>query len=239
MPSANESPGQSTPDELAGVPAKGDEHELMDIARLAFVGLLIVAMIVICFLFQSTIPDLQQAIDLQRYPGLSPAIAACYVYSNKLPALIIACGFGISLGVAYVFGTFLYKKFRDSSVPERQMFWGGVSSRLRQSNPTDLIEIVSGFREYEKLILERRNLYWGLFLRATLAILVVTVIALLIASCKIESQAGLPIITGIISFVIGQGADALHSSGSSILHVSGRSPINTRTDSNNSASKSE
>jgi hypothetical protein len=42
----------------------------------------------------------------------------------------------------------------------------------------------------------------------TIAILVVCLIALLITLCKIEGQAGLPIITALIAFVIGQGPDA-------------------------------
>src|SRR5262249_1359391 len=74
-------------------------------------------------------------------------------------------------------------------------------------------EIVGEFREYEKVILDRRNVYWSLFTRVGLAILVVGLISLLISACKIESQAGLPIISGIIAFIIGQGSELIHAVG--------------------------
>jgi hypothetical protein len=113
----------------------------------------------------------------------------------------------------YYFGNFVYKKFRDSVLQERCAFFTGVKKVLQGANSAELAEIMNSFSEYEKLNLDRRNFYWGLFLRAALAALVVCLIALLMAVCKIEAQAGLPIITGIIAFVIGQGAEALHGSG--------------------------
>jgi hypothetical protein len=161
--------------------------------------------------------------SLPVIPGLSPAVQACYSTNSTISLLIISIAFGIAIGLAYFFGNFLYKKFRDSSIDERRKFWESVSGRLNDATPSELSEIISGFSEYEKLILDRRNLYWGLFLRAALAILVVSLIALLIGACKIESQAGLPIITGIISFVIGQGAEALHSAGTVL--VINRTPL--------------
>lgn len=113
----------------------------------------------------------------------------------------------------YIFGNFIYKKFRDSIFGERTWFFSAMSNRLEEAKCSELPDIINSFTEYEKLLLDRRNFYWGLFLRATLAALVVSFIALLISVCKIEAQAGLPIITGIIAFVIGQGAEALHGSG--------------------------
>jgi hypothetical protein len=153
---------------------------------------------------------------LREMSGLSPGIQACYTVRSITSSMIIAAGFGISLGVTYLFGNFLYRKFRDSVAQEREQFWTGVASRLQKANGAELSEIVVGFTNYEQVILDRRNLYWSLFLRATLALLVVAVIALLIAVCKIESQAGLPIITGIIAFIIGQGSDIIHGPGTSI-----------------------
>lgn len=72
---------------------------------------------------------------------------------------------------------------------------------------------MSVYQDYERLILDRRNLYWNLYIRACLALVVVMVIAVLISACKVEAQAGLPIITGIISYVIGQSADIMHEAG--------------------------
>jgi hypothetical protein len=153
---------------------------------------------------------------LRAMQGLSPGIQACYTVRSTTSSIIIAAGFGTSLGVTYLFGSFLYRRFRDSVAEEREEFWSGVAARLDKANGAELSEIVLGFAHYEQIILDRRNLYWSLFLRATLALLVVAVIALLISVCKIESQAGLPIITGIIAFIIGQHSDILHGSSPSI-----------------------
>jgi hypothetical protein len=150
---------------------------------------------------------------LKKMDGLSPGIQACYTVRSTTSSIIIAAGFGTSLGVTYLFGNFLYRKFRDAVAPERKSFWTGVANRLHTATGAELAELVLGFTSYEQIILDRRNLFWSLFLRATLALLVVAVIALLIAVCKIESQAGLPIITGIIAFIIGQHSDILHGSG--------------------------
>jgi hypothetical protein len=149
---------------------------------------------------------------LSEAKGLSPAILACYTVRSTISSIIISFSFGGALGVTYLFGNFLYRKFRESFVEERIRFWEGVSERLKLASPAELPEIVLGFVSYEQIILDRRNVYWRLFLRSTLALLVVSVIALLIAACKIESQAGLPIITGIIAFIIGQGSDIVHNS---------------------------
>jgi hypothetical protein len=159
----------------------------------------------------------QQISDaLKVTQGLSPAIQACYTVRSTISSIIISCSFGTALGVTYLFGNFIYRKFRESFVEERLKFWAGVSERLKLARPAELPEIVLGFIHYEQIILDRRNIYWRLFLRSTLALLVVSIIALLIAVCKIESQAGLPIITGIIAFVIGQGSDVLQNSAHSL-----------------------
>ncbi len=178
----------------------------------------------------SEIPFVRYVLDI---PGLSPSVRACYTVRSPLSSSIIAGGFGVSLGITYLFGTFLYKKFRDLVAGERREFWSSVSQQLVKANPAELAEIIGGFTEYEKLILERRNIYWGLFLRASLALLVVSLISLLIASCKIESQAGLPIITGIIAFIIGQGGDVGQAIGRSVVVIAS----NTREESTSMSSK--
>lgn len=94
---------------------------------------------------------------------------------------------------------------------------GKLLNREERPDKNDLRELIGEFREYEKLILDRRNLFWSLFARLTLAILVVGLIVLLIAACKVESQAGLPIISGIIAFIIGQGSDIVHATSTPIF----------------------
>jgi hypothetical protein len=170
----------------------------------------------------------------EAYPGLSPAIKVCYLFHSRTSPIIIAVAMGLGLGISYVFGTFLYKKFRETSSNERGLFWAAVSDNLAKYPNSELRDLVGAFREYENLILDKRNLYWSLFTRVSLAILVVGLIALLISTCKIESQAGLPIISGIIAFIIGQSAELTHSAGSTPIYVSPRD----RTD-GSQASKSE
>lgn len=171
--------------------------------------------------------------------GLSPAIQACYQANTIFTSLIIAISLGAAIGIAYIFGTFLYQKFRDSHIAERQQFWTNISERITVVNKRDnLNDVINGFRLYETVLLDRRNIYWGLFLRANLALIVVGVIALLIGACKIEAQAGLPVITGIISFIIGQGADAIQGGASNVVVVSEKdSDSGSNTDTNRGPAK--
>jgi hypothetical protein len=150
---------------------------------------------------------------LKETHGLSPAIQACYTVRFTISSIIISCGLGAALGITYLFGNFLYRRFHEAFAQERLKFWTSVAANLKDVSAAELPELVLGFVSYEQLILDRRNVYWRLFLRSTLALIVVSIIALLIAACKIESQAGLPIISGIIAFIIGQGTDILHSPG--------------------------
>jgi hypothetical protein len=114
---------------------------------------------------------------------------------------------GMAFGVVYSLGRFVYRKFRDATSEDRRLFFETVFSTGGAGH--DIAGLMGQFRDYEQLILDRRNLYWGLFIRFALAIIVVAFIAILIAACRIEPQAGLPIITGIISFIIGQAADSI------------------------------
>lgn len=145
---------------------------------------------------------------------ISPLIKACYSNDSTTTQMIVAGSVGIALGVSYLFGSFLYKLFRYSSRKERRVFWTATGVALIK-RPDEIRELASEFREFERVILDRRNIFWSLFARFTLATLVVGLIAELIVSCKIESQAGLPIISGLIAFVIGQGSDMIGVSSAS------------------------
>jgi len=151
------------------------------------------------------------------FPGISPAIGACYAAGGKVASLVIAVAIGLSLGISYIFGTFLYKKFRETTSVERTTFWNSISLKIHGSQEVNLREMITEFREYEKLILDRRNIFWGLFARVTLAIVVVGLIALLVSTCRVESQAGLPIISGIIAFIIGQGSGVVRSENTPVV----------------------
>jgi predicted permease len=198
-----------------------DHVDLVDRARLYSLLLLtILGWILVGTVVYFDRPDPRNLISNQQvFQGISPAILACYSFHSKYSAIIIAFATGISIGVSYIFGTFLYKKFRETSGSERTLFFEAVNESMRGTANHDLRELMGQFREYEQAIIDRRNVYWSLFTRVTLAILVVALIALLMSTCKIESQAGLPIISGIIAFIIGQGSETLHSGGSPILLV--------------------
>lgn len=209
------SPEGNTADAPADPRFRAFERDLHEGDRLLILFLLVGASIAgIIWISEPTHPTADETTALAKalkdMNGLSPGIQACYTVRSTTSSIIIAAGFGISLGVTYLFGNFLYRKFRDSVAEERDKFWSAVADRLKRAGSAEIPEVVVGFTSYEQVILDRRNLYWSLFLRATLALLVVAVIALLIAVCKIESQAGLPIITGIIAFIIGQHSDVLH-----------------------------
>jgi hypothetical protein len=176
-------------------------------------------------------PSLPDTTGNDNFKGLSPAIQACYLFHSKTSPIIIAVAIGLCIGISYIFGTLLYKKFRETSSEPRERFWDAVSSSLERSKEPELREAIGAFREYENVILDKRNLFWSLFTRVTLAVLVVGLIALLISTCKIESQAGLPIISGIIAFIIGQSAELSHSVGSPPIYVNpGPTPLRDRTD---------
>jgi len=201
--------------------AKVDWYE---IARLLIVLLIVIAFGYATYWITKSVetsknPETLNKIDDLK--GLSPAIQACYAVHSRISSIIIAGAFGAAIGITYVFGNFLYWRFRSSIEEERRIFWEGISAQLARADPSELPHIVLGFTAYEKVILHWRNLYWALFLRSTLALLVVTVIALLIAACKIEAQAGLPIIAGVIAFIIGQTSHAFQPPEPNVI-VAGR-----------------
>lgn len=177
----------------------------------------VVAIAVSLWILPAAGVDAEKLKNSELFAGLNPAIRACYSTDSRIFAIVISVCFGIFTGVVYIFGTYLYKKFRDSNREGHVTFWRGVVFRLEKYSDEDLGQAISGFQTNESIILEKRNLFWSLFLRAALAATVVMTIAVLIVACKVEAQAGLPIITGVISFIIGQGSNSLQSAGPTIV----------------------
>ena len=190
-----------------------------DIFRLVITILLIGAgWAIVTIIVSIDSPDHENFVK-NNWEGLTPAIRACYAYGSKTSPLVISYAVGLLLGVLYVFGSFLYKKFWETSSSARESFFCALAAAVGTNTKAEIVEVLAEYREYEKTILDRRNIFWGLYTRVSLAIVVIGLISLLISTCKIESQAGLPIISGIIAFIIGQGADAFHSSGPPTFHV--------------------
>ena len=55
--------------------------------------------------------------------------------------------------------------------------------------------------------LDRRNKFWELFGQIALSVVVITIVAVLLLSKTIDADAGLPILSAIVAFVIGKGID--------------------------------
>lgn len=77
-----------------------------------------------------------------------------------------------------------YKYFKESHL------FDGLTPHLAES-----------YSEY----LRRRNEFWNIYSQILLAVLIVTVLAILILSKAISAEAGLPILSGVSGFAIAKG----------------------------------
>ena len=69
------------------------------------------------------------------------------------------------------------------------------------------------FKEIVEEYLERRNKFWELFGQVTLSIVVVVLLTGLLLMDKIGADAGLPILSAIVAFVVGKGIGGSDRSG--------------------------
>ena len=56
-------------------------------------------------------------------------------------------------------------------------------------------------------VLRRRNKFWELFGQVALSVVVSVIVAVLLLTKTIEADAGLPILSAIVAFVVGKGID--------------------------------
>ena len=56
-------------------------------------------------------------------------------------------------------------------------------------------------------MLRRRNKFWELFGQVALSVVVTVIVAVLLLTKTIEADAGLPILSAVVAFVIGKGID--------------------------------
>ena len=61
------------------------------------------------------------------------------------------------------------------------------------------------FQDAIEKYLERRNKFWEMFGQVTLSVVVVVFLTVLLLMDKIEPDAGLPILSAIVAFVVGKG----------------------------------
>jgi hypothetical protein len=90
------------------------------------------------------------------------------------------------------------------------IFFGGLSnwweyiSRIFNHDPKVLRDTVKiSFEKY----LEKRNEYWSVFSQLYIAIVLITVIAVLLLTKTISAEAGLPILSAVVAFALARTSD--------------------------------
>ena len=101
---------------------------------------------------------------------------------------VVACVFG--------FGRRIYWSWSEGHWHRFERWIARLEAQGARAS--DLIEFMD---EY----LERRNKFWELFGQVTLSVVVVVLLAGLLLMDKIEADAGLPILSAIVAFVVGKG----------------------------------
>ena len=101
--------------------------------------------------------------------------------------------FGIGVvGGVFVFGRNIYwSRWRDES-------WFAHLFHAAGNN-------LGAYQEAMQEYLDRRNKFWEMFGQVTLAMVVVVLLTVLLLMGKIEAEAGLPILSAIVAFVVGKG----------------------------------
>ena len=111
---------------------------------------------------------------------------------------IAAMLFGVAVvACVFRFGREIYDRSR---MIEHCLEWILAESKQRGIRCS---ELMGGIEEY----LERRNKFWELFGQVSLSVVVVVLLAGLMMMNKIEPDAGLPILSAIVAFVVGKGID--------------------------------
>ena len=77
---------------------------------------------------------------------------------------------------------------------------------ITHANPNNVIDL-KPFWEMWDDILRRRNKFWELFGQVALSIAVSVILAVLLLTKSITAEAGLPILSAIVAFVIGKGIE--------------------------------
>jgi len=117
----------------------------------------------------------------------------------------------VTLAGVFVFGLSIYR------LPWRNNFLAHLLERMEillhnalHAKPVDktALEATKEISNAIEAYLDRRNKFWELFGQVALAVVVVLVVAILLLTKTIDADAGLPILTAVVAFVIGKGIDA-------------------------------
>ena len=118
--------------------------------------------------------------------------------------LIATMVFGIIvIASVFAFGLRVYHdRFDDRCRELVQHFVTGIT----HANPRNVIDLKPFWETWDD-ILRRRNKFWELFGQVALSIAVSVILAVLLLTKSITAEAGLPILSAKVAFVIGKGIE--------------------------------
>lgn len=125
--------------------------------------------------------------------------------------VVITVGFClVTLSGVFVFGLSIYRlPWRNHFLAQFLESVAMLLHEVRHKNPMDksALEATKEISNAIEGYLDRRNKFWELFGQIALAVVVVLVVAILLLTKTIDADAGLPILTAVVAFVIGKGID--------------------------------
>ena len=113
----------------------------------------------------------------------------------------------IVVGCVFIFGRHIFWSRYDWSRYDKIEYFLHELSRVANKNTRVFHEIVE---EY----LGQRNKFWEMFGQVTLSVVVVVLLTVLLLMEKIQADAGLPILSAIVAFVVGKGIGGRDRGGS-------------------------
>jgi len=126
--------------------------------------------------------------------------------------VVIIVGFSlVTLAGVFAFGLFIYgSQWRSPFLVHALESLVMLLHEIRRTKPVDkaAMEVTKEISNSIELYLDRRNKFWELFGQIALAVVVVLVVAILLLTKTIDADAGLPILTAVVAFVISKGIDA-------------------------------
>ena len=132
-------------------------------------------------------------------------------FGGQFWVIVLTAGFGFLTVVGvFIFGLLIYRSlYRKGSLIDIESVMPHIICTLDNSTQahSSLAQASKILSDTFENYLDRRNIFWELFGQVALAVLVVVVVAILLLTKTIESDAGLPILTAVVAFVIGKGID--------------------------------
>ena len=126
--------------------------------------------------------------------------------------VVIIVGFSlVTLAGIFVFGLFIYgSPWRNHSLAHIFEPIAMLLHSFLHTRPVDrtALEVTKEISNSIETYLDRRNKFWESFGQIALAVVFVLIVAILLLTKTIDADAGLPILTAVVAFVIGKGIDA-------------------------------